>query len=168
MRLDGQFSFIRGDERLIQGSFDTWNVGMRASTTWKGAVFRLGFSITGDDAAIFAPYGSNPSYVDLMQRSFTQADEKAVLASVSYDFARLGAPGLSAILNYVEAWDGRVLGLRDDARELDLTIDYRIPERFGWYQGLWLRLRAAWLDRERTDKHGTDVRVIVRYDFPVL
>ena len=51
-----------------------------------------------------SPYGSNPSYVDLMQRTFTGADEKAVLLSFSYDFSRLGASGLSAIVNYVEAW----------------------------------------------------------------
>jgi hypothetical protein len=80
----------------------------------------------------------------------------------------LGVSGLSAILNFVEGWDGRVLGVRDDAREVDLTLDYRIPEKFGFYQGLWLRVRAAWLSRDISDKNGTDVRVIVRYDFPVL
>ncbi len=168
LRIDAQFSYQDGDERTSQGAFETWNLGVRASTNWQGAVFRLGFSITGDDAGIFNPFGSNPSYVDLMQRTFTQADEKALLVSVSYDFSELGVSGLSAILNFVEAWDGRVLGVRDDARELDLTIDYKIPEGFGFYEGLWLRLRAAWLSEEATDKNGTDVRVILRYDFPVL
>jgi hypothetical protein len=168
LRLDGQFTYQDGDERLPLGAYQTWNLGLRASTDWKGAVFRLGFSITGDDRRILSPYGSNPSYVDLMQRSFTQADEKALLVSVSYDFSQLGVSGLSAILNFVEGWDGRVLGIRDDAREVDLTLDYRIPEKFGFYQGLWLRVRAAWLSRDISDKNGTDVRVIVRYDFPVL
>ena len=129
---------------------------------------RLGFSITDDDSPIFSPYGSNPSYVDLMQRTFNQAGEKAVLLSLSYDFSHVGINGLSTILNYVEGWDGRVLGVRQDARELDLTIDYKIPKEFGLYEGLWLRVRASWLDAEGADQNGTDFRVILRYDFPVI
>ncbi len=76
-----------------------------------------------------------------MQRTFNQVGEKAVLLSLSYDFSHLGISGLSTILNYVEGWDGRVLGIRQDARELDLTIDYKIPKEFGLYENLWLRLR---------------------------
>jgi len=61
-----------------------------------------------------------------------------------------------------------VLGVRQDARELDFTIDYKIPKKLGLYEGLWLRLRASWLDEEGADQDGTDFRVILRYDFPVL
>ena len=61
-----------------------------------------------------------------------------------------------------------MLGVRQDARELDLTIDYKIPKEFGLYEGLWLRLRAPWLDEEGTAQDGTDFRVILRYDFPVI
>jgi hypothetical protein len=103
-----------------------------------------------------------------MQRSFTQADEKALLASLSYDFSRLGADGLTVILNFANGWDGRVLGVRGDAREVDVTLDYRLPEQLGLFRGLWLRVRASWLDDERLDKDGSDVRVILRYDFPVI
>ncbi len=170
LRLDGQLTYQQtvGDELLPEEDFETWNAGVRASTTWAGAVFRLGFSVTGSERAIFNPWGSNPSYVDLMQRTFNRAGEKAILASVSYDFSRLGVTGLSTIVNFVQGWDARVDGARRDDREVDVTFDYRIPEKLGLYQGLWLRVRAAWLEDEGTGKTGTDFRVILRYDFPVL
>ena len=105
---------------------------------------------------------------DLMQRTFNQAGEKAVLLSLSYDFSHLGVAGVSTIVNFVQGWDGRELGVPGDAREVDATLDYRVPSETSLFQGLWLRLRGAWLDDERTDKNGVDVRVILRYDFPVL
>jgi hypothetical protein len=58
----------------------------------------LGFSLTGEDSPIISPFGSNPSYVSLMQRTFNQAGEKALLLSLSYAFANVGVEGLSAIL----------------------------------------------------------------------
>jgi hypothetical protein len=170
LRLDGQLTYQQtvGDELLPEEDFETWNAGVRASTTWAGAVFRLGFSITGHERAIMSPWGSNPSYVDLMQTTFNRAGEKAVLAGVSYDFSRLGVAGLSTIVNYVQGWHARVGGVLRDDREVDVTLDYRIPEQLGLYQGLWLRVRAAWLEEESNGKTGTDFRVILRYDFPVI
>jgi hypothetical protein len=120
---------------------------------------------TGSNGAVFSPFGSNPSYGDMMQRTFTRANEKAVLLSLSYDFSDLGAEGLTVIANFVSAWDGRVLDEPDDAQELDVTIDYRPTGRFG---GFWLRLRGSWLHEDRFHRHGTDVRVILRYDFQVI
>ena len=34
---------------------DNWNLGIRSSASYAGAVFRLGLSITGPDAPIFNP-----------------------------------------------------------------------------------------------------------------
>jgi hypothetical protein len=105
-----------------------------------------------------------------MQRTFNQAGEKAVLLSLSYDFSHLGVNGLSAIVNFVQGWDGRVpvLGVRRDAREVDVTVDYKLPKELGLYEGLWLRLRGSWLRDDAFDRDGTDFRAILRYDFPVL
>jgi len=168
LRFDGQVEYQRSVGKELLGRVDTWNLGLRGSAGWKGALFRLGFSVTADDSPIFSPYGSNPSYVDLMQRTFNQAGEKALLLSLSYDFSEIGIEGLSAIATFVEGWDGRVLGSRQDAREVDLTIDYRIPKKFGLFEGFWLRLRGSWLDEEGAAQDGTDFRVILRYDFLIL
>jgi hypothetical protein len=168
LRLDAQFTHQQTvGQQLFAGSpFDTWNFGLRTSASWRDAVVRLAFSITDDDHRIESPYGSNPAYINLMQRTFTQRDEKALLVSLSYDFSRLGIEGLSAIVNFAQSWDGVVAGARGDARTVDFTADYRVGR--GWFDSLWLRLRASWIDVESAPQDGTDIRVILRYELPVI
>jgi hypothetical protein len=31
----------------------------------------------------------------------------------------------------------------------------------------WLRVRGSWLNEESADRNGSEIRVILRYDFPV-
>ena len=164
-RFDGQFTYQWGIGEDLGGELldDTWSLGIRTSTSYVGAVFRMGFSITGPNAAIFSAYGTNPSYVDLMQRAFTGADDKALLASVSYDFSALEVSGLSVIVNFVAGFGGQVRG---DGQEVDLTFDYKLKK--GWLENFWLRVRGSWLNEEAGDRDGTDFRVILRYDFPVI
>jgi hypothetical protein len=167
-RLDGQLTYQRpvGDD-LLHGVVDeAWNVGLRGSLSWKGAVFRLGGSVTGKDAGIVAFFGSSPSYVDLMQRGFNLADEKALLVSTSYDFSRVGWNGVTAIVNFVAGFDGKSDAGRRTGQEVDFTVDYKPQD--GLLQGFWLRVRGSYLNDSAFSRDGTDVRVIVRYDFPVL
>ena len=100
-----------------------------------------------------------------MQRTFNRPKEKALLASLSYDFSGLGADGLSVIVNFAAGFDGKVDGGRSDAQEVDVTIDYRVKKE-GWMKSLWLRVRGSWLNDESADRDGTDVRAVLRYDFP--
>lgn len=167
-RIDTQFTYREaiGDDLLGPDLGAAWNLGVRGSSSWKGAVLRLGLSVTGSKNALVSFYGSNPSYADLMQRTFTRADEKVFLASFSYDFAGLGADGLSMITNFAAAFDGKLDGARGDAQELDVTIDYHLTE--GLLRGFWFRLRGSWLRDERVDREATEVRVILRYDVPLL
>ena len=168
LRVDAQFTHQQsvGDELLAGSPFDTWNLGLRTAASWRGAVLRLAFAITDDDRRIESFYGSNPSYINLMQRTFNQADEKALLLSLSYDFSQLGIEGLSAIGNLGRGWDGVVGRVRRDAREVDFTVDYRIGT--GVLESLWLRLRASWLYERRPSQNGTDFRIILRYELPVI
>ena len=155
------------DRRFLGEALDeNWNVGIRASTSYASAVFRLGFSITGSNSTIFNSFGSSPSYVDLMQRSFNRADEKAILVSASYDFSRIGVDGLSVIVNFVAGFDGELLGERRRGQELDGTIDYRVKK--GLLKNFWLRIRGSWLSEQGSDRDGTDIRLILRYDIPVI
>ncbi|MGI9431798.1 MAG: OprD family outer membrane porin [Myxococcota bacterium] len=167
LRLDGQLTYQWDTGADLLGPLvdDTWNIGLRTSASWQGFVLRLGLTYTGSNGGIFSPFGSSPTYVDMMQRTFTRANEKALLLSLSYDFSELGAEGLTVIANFVSGWDGRILDEPDDAQEFDVTIDYR-PK--GKFDGFWLRLRGSWLHEDRFNRHGTDVRVILRYDFRVI
>ncbi len=89
-------------------------------------------------------------------------------------FVLTSSPGItesgnsSAIFNAVAAWDARPSsGSRSrDSQELNLTIDYKIKQ--GWLESFWVRVRGSWLHEQRTQQNGTDLRVIFRYDFPVI
>ncbi len=166
-RLEGQFTYqgAIGEDLLGDAFDDAWELGIRTSASRAGAVFRLGFSITGPNDSVRNDFGSSPSYVDLMQESFGRPDEKALLVSASYDFAGLGVDGLSAIMNFVAGFNGISDGVRGDAQEIDVTLDYRVKK--GFWNSFWLRVRGSWLNEESADRNGTEVRVILRYDFPV-
>ena len=168
LRVEAQFTYQHSvGKELVAGSpFDSWNVGLRAAASWRGAVLRLGFAATGDERRIETFFGSSPSYISLMQRTFNQADEKALLVGLSYHFDELGVPNLSAIANFAQGWDGLRAGERGEASEVNLTFDYRIGS--GLLETLWLRLRGSWLHEEVAPRNGTDVRVIFRYELPVL
>ena len=167
-RIDSQFSYRHaiGDELMDDDPVEAWNLGIRGSSSWRGAVVRLGVSVTSPDGTVGNRFGSNPSYVDLMQRAFNLPDEKAVLASLSYDFAGIGVDSLTVIANLVVSFDGRSEAGRRDSREIDITLDYRIKQ--GFLESFWLRLRASFLTDDETKRDGTDFRAIVRYDFPVI
>jgi len=167
-RIDGQFTyqFDIGNDLLGDAVQDTWNFAIRAAASHAGAVFRLGMGIAGPNASPDF-FGSSASYVDLMQRTFDRPREKALLASISYDFSGLGADGLSAIVNFAAGFDGKVDGGRSDAQEVDVTISYRMTQE-GWLNGFWLQMRGSWLNDQSADSDGTQVRAILRYDFPVI
>ena len=105
-----------------------------------------------------------------MQRTFVRPDEKALLMSASYDFAEIGVDGLKAIVNFVAGFDGKAVllggGERRDSQEVDVTLDFRIGG--GWLESFWLRVRGSFLHDEGADENGTDFRVILRYELPVI
>jgi hypothetical protein len=38
----------------------------------------------------------------------------------------------------------------------------------GWFEGLWLRVCGSWINEQTAGPDGSDVRVILRYDFPAI
>ena len=124
-----------------------------------------GLNITKSDA-IRSLYGTNPSYLDLMQSTFTRAKETALLASLSYDFAELDLESVKLIVNFAAGFDGEIRGERRDAQELDVTLDYRVGA--GLLRNLWIRARASWLHEEGARQDGSDLRLILRYDVPLI
>jgi len=126
----------------------------------------LGFGIAGPNGQDRDDFGVSPLYVDLMQRTFNRLDEKALLGSASYDFEGIGIQGLSGIVTFAVGFDGKVDGAHSDAQELDVTIDYRL--KHGWLESFWLRVRGSWLHDELSKSDGTEIRVVLRCDLPVI
>jgi hypothetical protein len=185
LRLGGQYTDQRsvGDE--IGGDFDTFVYGGKIASSYRNATLTLAFSSTDDGAGIRNPYGGYPGYLSLMIKSFNRADEDAWLVGASYDFTRIGAPGLSSFINYAQGStpdsgsnaspDQREFDItvdyriQSDQREFDITVDYRIQSEI--LKGLWLRARAAFVDQD-DDVAGAsdvdDIRFIINYDIPIL
>jgi len=164
IRLGAQYTGQQsvGDE--IGGGFDTYVYGGKIAASYRNAILTLAFSST-DEARIRNPFGGYPGYLSLMVQSFNRAREDGWLVGLSYDFSRLGLPGLSGFVNYAEG-DTPDSGPRasPDQEEFDITLDYRFQSRP--LRGLWLRARAAVLDQDDDVPGANDVddyRVILNY-----
>ena len=170
-RLKGQFTEQRsvGDDLLTGSSFDTRVGGAEVSASYKSAILRAAFSTASDEAAITSPFGSYHGYIGLMRSDFDSAGEDAWLLGFSYDFTRIGLKGLSAFTNFASGHDridpGTGMSLPDE-REIDVTVDYKVPD--GRFRGFWVRLRGAYLDQSGVQDWTKEYRVIVNYEIPLL
>jgi hypothetical protein len=169
LRLAAQYTDQRstGHDRLTGTSYDTGVGGARASLRYRGAEATVAFSTVDAEADIINPFGSYPGYCSLMVRDFYRADEDTWCAGVSYDFERVGVPGLSAFTNVArgtDATDPATGAHRENSLEIDLTVDYRL-QREGFMKGLWLRVRGARVEEENV---LGDFRAILNYEFPLL
>jgi len=168
VRLSGQFTDQRsiGDE--LAGSFDTNNVSVKAAASLGGAQVTLAYSSTDDGAGIRSPFGGYPGYISLIVGDFNRAGEDAWLIGLAYDFEHIGWPGLSGFINYASGdtpESGAVRSVDED--ELDFTLDYRPPT--GFFEGLWLRARAAFVDQHGAGANDIeDYRLILNYTVPLL
>ncbi len=117
---------------LLTGTpFETYQASAKGQMTYAGWTLFVAGSVTGSESGIFSQYGTKPNYTDMQQASFDEANEKALGASVAYDFGMAGLPGLSTGAWYSQGW-GAIntatnLGI-PDRRELDLWIQYRPTE----------------------------------------
>jgi hypothetical protein len=156
-----------GDELL--GAFDTWNVGAHARLALRGAAADFMFHQTGDGASIRSPWGTWPGYLSLINLDFNRADETAWGVRLSYDFAGIGIPGLTAFFWYGEgrgAIDPSTRASAPDRREYDFDVTYTIPG--GALRGLQIKARAALIDLEGTPGLLPDVRIILNFPLRLL
>ena len=166
LRLSAQYTDQRsvGDELI--GDFDTRVGGARLAASYRNAILSLAWTSTGNGDGIRSPYGGYPGYISLIVEDFNRAGEDAWLVGLSYTFAELGLPGLSAFANYASGdTPGHGTKASPDQTELDFTVDYRFG---GKLENLWLRARAAFVDQDGPGAvDADDFRVIVNYSVPL-
>ncbi len=171
VRVDAQYTEQRStpEFRRATGADDTRIGAMRLAASYRSAVLTTVFSVTDQASAIRSPFGISPGYTSLMLHDFDRAGERAWLIALSYDFARLGAPGLTVEADYAEGEGARDPSRRralPHRREGDLTVDYRIPG--GVARGFWFRVRGAILDEAGRSRTSTEIRLILNYEFSAL
>ena len=143
--------------------------------TLGGNAFLLGYQSVSDDGAM--PFINNGSVIDSRGRNegeggasvylftdsmignFTRTGEQTRFGQYSYDFARLGIPGLKAAVAYLKGDQIRLqtasLG-RGSEWERDMRVDYVFQE--GLMKGFGVTLRRANL-RTDSDLYGSQANV---------
>jgi hypothetical protein len=158
-----------GASLLAAMPFETFQASAKVQMTYMGfTVFGAG-SVTGDQQKIFSSYGTKPNYTDMQQVSFDNAGEKALGASVSYDFGyafgQYGLTGLSAGVWYTQGWDAinplTGLGIAD-RNELNVWLQYRPNE--GPLKGFRLKTQYSEVSQAGNVRdHQPEFRFIVDY-----
>ena len=152
-----------GDEQI--GSFSTWGYGLQAALARGPFGVQLYWTQTGEERDTLNPFGTHPSYLDMMQVSFNSAGEKAWGIGATFDFAELGAPGLTAAALYASGRDriayatGEPLADRD---ETDVRVDWAAPKGSP-LEGLGATFRYSWLHQDGAPQTGTQLRAYVNY-----
>ncbi|WP_434774965.1 OprD family porin [Pseudomonas oryzihabitans] len=152
------------DNRLYSGLF-TYSI--------YGHTLGLGYQNTSGDSNF--PYlnqnggASTYTITDIQINNFTRAGEDTWQARYSYDFAQLGAKGLTAGVIYQRGDNIRTAAGDAKEWERDLTVSYVIPE--GQLKGLGLTWRNAMYRTDLAAASQRDVdenRLILSYTLPLL
>ncbi|TDV52538.1 outer membrane OprD family porin [Pseudomonas graminis] len=183
------YRFTNGYSKKGQGEVDnnTWTAMF--TYTLGGNAFLLGYQSVSDDGAM--PVMNNGSvtrnglangrnegeggnsvylFTDSMITNFTRTGEQTKFGQYSYDFARLGVPGLKAAIAYlygdqIRLQDAR-LG-RGSEWERDMRIDYVFQE--GLMKGFGVTLRRANLrsdsDLYASQQDTDQTRLVLNYTY---
>ena len=148
------------------GDFSTWGLGATGVLTLRELTVQLAYTQVGRGYDIQYPYGDSPSYANLMQIQFNGAGEKTWLAGASYDFAKLGAPGLSAGIIYAQGHsriDPSSGAPQPNRHETDVRADYLFPKGHV-LEGLSATIRYAWQVQDGSPQTATQLRAYLNYD----
>lgn len=89
---------------LLRGaSFETYQTSAKVQMLYSRWTFFVMSSMSGAGANPISPVGGNPNYASMQQLTFDNANEKALGASIAYDFGALGLSGLSVGTWYTRA-----------------------------------------------------------------
>ncbi|MGY2439614.1 OprD family porin [Pseudomonas sp. SDO52101_S400] len=117
---------------------------------------------------------SNYTITDMQIQKFGRAGEKTWQARYSYDFAKVGLPGLTAGMVYLRGSDIDTVGSnrRENGNgnsewERDLTIGYVIPEGPAKNLGFMWK-NATWRNDVPGQRDQDENRLIVSYSIPLL
>lgn len=150
---------IGGD---LAGQFDTYQYGFNTGIRMAGFDVTAFYAKTGDND-VFVPWGDGKVLIQQINAS-GRADEDAYALKVGYDFATLGANGLSAyIFHGFYDTPGAGTHAASDINETNLSAQYAFA---GSLDGLSLRVRYAMIDYDSdTGDDFNDFRIYLKYTF---
>ncbi|MBP5969649.1 MULTISPECIES: OprD family porin [Pseudomonas] len=117
---------------------------------------------------------SNYTITDMQIQKFGRAGEKTWQARYSYDFAKVGVPGLTAGMVYLRGYDidtnrtaNAPAGTNSSEWERDLTIGYVVPEGPLKNVGVMWK-NASWRTNIPGVRDQDENRLIVSYSIPLM
>jgi hypothetical protein len=123
-----------GADLLTGSPFNTFQASAQVQMTYLGWIGFVAGSITGNGSEVYSPFGNQPNYTNMQQIAFSNAGEKAIGASVAYDFGyafrNIGLNGLTAGVWYSQGWDA-----------INPVTNTAIPNRDEW--DVWLQYRPS-------------------------
>ncbi|MCQ4271576.1 OprD family porin [Pseudomonas kuykendallii] len=147
---------------------DTWSAFL--TYTLGGHALSGGYQqISGDSAFPFLNQGDGSTAYLITDRQigkFLSAGERTWLAEYSYDFAKLGAPGLKAFITYLSGDNIDAVGGDRQEWERDVRLDYTLQS--GALKGLGFSWRNASLRGNTTANDQDENRFIVSYTLTLL
>jgi hypothetical protein len=164
-----QYTDQRSVGEALIGRFRTWTVGARATVDFYGASIAPSFHRTGSGNDIQTPFGRWPGYLKLITKDFDLARQTALGVRLSYDFGRIGAPGLAGgffFASGIDAINPKNGQPEPDEREYDFDVIYAPSTR--WIQGFSFRVRVGLVQQAGVSGLLPDIRLIMNYELPVL
>jgi len=125
--------------------------------------------VSGDSAFPFLNQGDGSTAYLITDRQigkFLSAGERTWLAEYSYDFAKVGAPGLKAFITYLSGDNIDAVGGDRQEWERDFRLDYTLQS--GALKGLGFSWRNASLRGNTPTADQDENRVIVSYTLTLL
>jgi hypothetical protein len=168
LRLKGQYANQQSVGSAGLGAFNTWMYGIEGVYERGPFGVEVAWTRTSRNRATLAPFGANPSYLNLMQVAFNAAGEKAWLLGGTCDFSTLGAPGFTASVTYgngrgaISSTTGAPSGSRN---ETDVQLAYATA-RSSALPGLSFGLEGSWLNQAGAAAQGRQLRVFANYEIP--
>ncbi len=157
-----------GASPSLSGTPLSGNLGVEAITSYQRSVFTLAYSKTSSAGSVLSPWGSSPSYTNAAIKNRNRAGEQGALVRYSYDFGE-SVRGLSLAAVYAYGWsaiDPSTGARLQNEHELDLLLDYRIPDT--WAKGLWFRLQRNLLLGAGDPEATKELRFIVYWKIPLI
>jgi hypothetical protein len=157
-----------GADLLMGFPFHTYQASAKVTVKHMGWTLFGAGSITGDESAIFSPFGSKQNYTDMQQVSFDNANEKALGAGLEFDFGKIGLPGWTAGAWYTRGWDAinpvTAIAIADRS-EFDVWLQYRPTD--GPFRGLRFKTQYG-VVRQAGNARETQPEFRVILDYTVL
>ena len=150
------------------GAFNTWMYGIGGDYELGPVTLQAAWTQTSRDKETQSAFGDNPSFLNMMQVAFNDANEKAWLIGGSLTFDTMGAPGLKASVAYgnghgaIDSSTGAALGSRN---ETDVVLSYAL-DRASRYRGLSFGAEGSWLNQAGASAQGWQLRLFANYDIP--